>query len=254
MVDFRKFDSSELEMFLKSVEGTSVEKDIRTELERRKLLGKYSIEGLFSSSYIPDFNSNFMCNCKQLLMEFDVMRLPYFWKSACLDSGNNLLGDFNLGMFGKDRTSIEKKWMYNLAYLSLLFSDEKIVRQYEGTYNNINYLINSIYRNINRYGGPIDCIDILFIDRVEKEKLVREKFSEVVEYLLDIRNDVPGSRCSIGNYGLSANKNKVRTCLSAQQEALVEAVSFGCSSAELKRGDFEGAKKLIYLPQQKIRK
>ena len=34
MVDFRKFDSSELEMFLKSVEGTSVEKDIEEYFKR----------------------------------------------------------------------------------------------------------------------------------------------------------------------------------------------------------------------------
>lgn len=254
MVDFRRLELSELEMFLNSVEGTPVEKDIRAEIERRRLLGKYSIQELFSSSYIPDFNPSFMCNSTQLSMEFDVTRLPYFWKSACFENGNNLMGDFEIGMFGKDKTGIEKRWMHSLGYLSLLFRDEKMIYRYEGTYNNLNYLINSIYRTITRYGVPLESIDTLFIDRVEKEELTKEKFTEVVEYLLDLRSDIPGSRCSIGNYSLSTNKNKVRTCLSAQQEALVEAVSFGCSSAELKRGDFEGAKKLIYLPQQKIRK
>lgn len=254
MVDFRKLDLAELEVIVETVKGTNLEKQLRREIYRRKLLEECSFEELFSSSYIPDFNSHFMCNCKQLSMEFDVTRLPYFWKSACFDSGNNLLGDFNIGMFGKDKTSIEKRWMYNLGYLSLLFNDEKIVHQYEGTYNNLNYLINSIYRNIARYSVPLDSIDTLFIDRIEKEELVKEKFAEVVEYLFDLRSDIPGSRCSIGNYGLSSNKSKLKACLSPQQEALIEAVSFGCSMEELKRGDYEGCKKLIYVPQQKIKK
>lgn len=254
MVDFSRLESSELEMILDSVEGSIFEKDIRAELERRKLLGKLSIQELYSSSCISDFNSSFMCNAMQLSMEFDVTRLPYFWKSACFDSGNNLLGDFNLGIFGKDKTSIEKRWMHNLGYLSLLFNDEKITYQYEGTYNNINYLINSIYRTISRYGIPIESVDTLFLDIIEKEELVKEKFSEVIEYLFDLRSDIPGSRCSIGNYGLISSKSKIKTVLSPQQEALVEAVSFGCSREELKRGDYEGCKKLIYIPQQKIKK
>lgn len=253
MVDFRKLDLSELEIILKSVEGTKLEKQIRKELERRKSLNSSILE-MYSSSYIPDFNSDFMCNCKQLLMEFDVMRLPYFWNSACFDSGNNLLGDFNLGIFGKDKTSIEKRWMYNLGYLSLLFNDERLIHRYEGTYNNLNYLINSIYRNIVRYGSPLDSSDMLFIDRIEKEELVKEKFTEAIEYLLDLRNDIPGSRCSISNYGLNSNKNKSLISPSPQQEALIEAISFGCNSEELKRGDFEGAKKLIYVPHQKIKR
>lgn len=254
MVDFSRLESSELEMILDSVEGIVVEKDIRAELERRKLLGKLSIQELYSSSCIPDFNPNFMCNAMQLSMEFDVTRLPYFWKSACFDSGNNLFGDFTLGMFGKDKTSIEKRWMYNLGYLSLLFNDEKIIHQYEGTYNNLNYLINSIHRNISRYGISLDSIDTLFLDRIEKEELVKEKFSEVVEYLSDLRSDIPGARCSIGNYGLISNKSKIKSVLSPQQEALVEAVSFGCSREELKRGEYQGCKKLVYIPHQKIKK
>lgn len=254
MVDFKKLDVSELKMILKSVEGTKMELQIKRELDRRKRIAMYSIQEQFASSYVPEFNSDYMFKCRQLSMDFDVMRLPYLWKSTCFDAAGNLEGDFYIGMFGKDKSEIDKKWMHNLGYLSLIFADEELACNYEGTYNTVNYLINSIYRNIARHDGVVDSVNTLFLDMPEKEAIVTDKFVEVVEYLWDVRNHVMDSRSSIGNHGLTANKNKIKSHISPQQRALIEAVSFGCSIDELKEGDYEGAKKLIYVPRQKIKR
>lgn len=252
-IDFRKLDMSELEAILKSVEGTKLELQIRREIERRKKISAYSIQEQFASSILPDYNFDYVYKCRQLSMDFDVMQLPYLWKSACFNSAGNLKGDFYAGMFGKDKTVLEKRWMHNLGYLSLLFTDESLVSNYEGTYNTINYLINSIYRNISFYDGNINSVNMLFTDMCEKEELVKDRFVDVVDYLWELRNEVIGSRSSIGNHGLTANRNKVTRCISEQQSALIEAVAFGCSLDELEKGNYEGAKKLIYVPKQRMK-
>lgn len=254
MVDFKKLDESELKIILKSVEGTKMELQIIKELDRRKKIASYSIQEQFASSYIPDFNSDYMYKCMQLCMDFDVTRLPFFWKSACFDAASNLNGDFYVGMFGKDKSFLEKKFMHNLGYLSLLFGNEDLAYSYEGTSNNINFLVNSIYRSVSRHDGIIDSANMLLIDMPEKEEIVKENFVDVVDYLWELRSKVVDSRSSIGNHGLTANKSKVKKNISSQQMALIEAVAFGCSVDELKHHDYDGAKKLIYVPKQKIRK
>ncbi len=155
----------------------------------------------------------------------------------------NLIGDdqsdkiyfvfCSVEMFGQDKSELEKKWMHNLGYLSLLFSDEGLRQNYEGTYNTINYLLNSIYRELNRSDGKISSVSQLFTEIVEKEELVREKLSDVEEYLWDVRSEVVDSRSSIGNHGLTMNRNKIKKRISPQQSALVETIAFGCSLEEL---------------------
>lgn len=253
-IDFKKIDRSDLEMFLISVKGTKLEGPIRKELERRETLSEYAVQEQFRSDRLPDFNPEHLYRAKQLSLEFDVENLPFTWRSACFDSNNNSKGDFYVGVFGSDKCTLDKKWMHNLGYLSLLFQDETLRRQYEGTYNVINYMINGIYKELNRRSDSFETVDPLFYELPEKEELVMDKFADVVDYLWTVRSEVPGSRSSIGNQGLTMNRGKTKRKWSAAQKALIEAVAYGCTLDELDKGNYEGAKRLIYVPHDKIKK
>ena len=84
--------------------------------------------------------------------------------------------------------------------------------------------------------------------------LVKDKFSDIVDYLWTIRSEVVDSRCSIGNHGLSMNRNKTKKKFTSSQNALVEAVAYGCTLDELEKGNYEGAKRLIYVPTNKMKR
>ena len=253
-IDFRGMEKDDLELFLISVKDTELEGVIRKELERREALAEYAIQEQFRSERMPDFNPEYLYRAKQLSLEFDVENLPLTWRSACFDSNNNSKGDFYIGMFGKDKSALDKKWMHNLGYLSLLFQDETLRRQYEGTYNVVNYMINGIYKELNRRSCSIETVDALLYELPEKEDLVKDKFSDVVDYLWTIRSEVPAARSSIGNHGLTMNKSKIKGKWTIPQKALIEAVAYGCTLDELDKGNYEGAKRLIYVPCDKIKK
>lgn len=255
-IDLKKMNVCDLEMLSEAVKGTKLEYQIKKEIDRRSMLTIYESQEHFKSDRLPDFNPEYLCRASQLALEFDVMSLPSMWKSACFDSNNNSKGDFYLGMFGYDKDALDQKWMHNLGYLSLLFRDENLRRQYEGTYNVVNYMINGIYKELNRRSGSIETVDHLFYVLPEKEDLVKDRFSDIVEYLWTVRSEVPGSRSSIGNQGLTANRESTKTKKkwSSSQNALIESVAYGCTLDELEKGNYEGAKRLIYVPNSKIRK
>lgn len=253
-IDFKKLDSDELEMFLSVGVCEDIGKQIRKELERRERLAGYTLQEEFKSERLPDYNSDYLYRAKQLSLEFDVFSLPFTWRCACFDSHNNSKGDFYVGMFGKDKSNLDQKWMHNLGYLSLLFQDESLWRNYEGTYNVINYMVNGIYRELMRNDGNVENVSDLFRDLPEKEEIVRDKFRDVVDYLWTIRSEVVDSRSSVDNHGLTLNRAKTKKKLSLSQKALIEAVAYGCSLEELEDGNYEGAKRLIYVPCSKIKR
>lgn len=254
MVNFNKFSKSELELFLEVVKGTALEAGLRREIQRRNLLEKYEIQEQFRSDRLPDFSLDNLYKVKQLSLEFDMDMLPFFWKCACFDSNNNSKGDFYIGMFGSDKGELDRKWMHNLGYMLLLFQEESLRADYEGVYNTVNYMVNGIYKELNRWGGNVCNIHQIFSDLREKKAVVQDNFSDVVAYLWTVRNAVFDSRSSIGNQGLTVNRCKTNKKLSDSQKALIEAVAYGCSLDELEKGNYEGAKRLIYVPYNKIKK
>lgn len=253
-INFRNFDRSDLEIFFQSVKGTKLEDKIKRELERRDAIACYAVQEQFRSDRLPDFNSDYLYKAKHLSLEFDVENLPFTWRSACFDSNNNSKGDFYIGLFGSDKSDLDNKWRHNLGYMSLLFQDDELRKNYEGTYNVVNYMINGIYKELDRCDGKIDSVEQLLVDLPEKEEIVRDKFSDVADYLWTVRREVFESRSSIGNQGLTLNRNKTKKKLSTSQKALIEAVAYGCSLEELEKGNYEGAKRLIYVPYGKVKK
>lgn len=250
-IDFSVFNNEDLDTMLDIARGSSMEIKVRKEIQKRK---DFLIQQQFTSSRLPDYNSDYMYRAKQLSLELDVSRVERMWKSACFDSRSNIKGDFYTGVFGSDNSQLDKKWMHNLGYISLLFQDENLRKNYEGTYNTVNYLLNGIYKELNRRSGSIETVDDLFYVLPEKEELVKDKFSDIVDYLWTIRSEIPDSRSSIGNHGLSMNRSKVKKKFTSSQNALIEAVAYGCTLDELEKGNYEGAKRLIYVPHNKMKR
>ena len=251
-INLKDISTADLWMLLDAVEDGSIVSKIDREISRREHLAVYQQQSDFRSDRLPDFDEEYLCKVNQLALEFNVDRLPNFWRSACFDYKNNAKGDFYIGMFGSGKDELDKKWMHNLGYMSLLFQDEKLRSQYEGSFNCVNYLINGLYKEVK--GKNIESIDDVFNDMDDREDLVMQRFSDVCEYLWEQRNSVVDSRMSVGNHGLKSNLSKTKKGFSEQQMAVVEAVAFGCSLDELSHENYEGAKRLIFVPQGKIRR
>lgn len=251
-INFKGVSTNDLKCLLKIVDNSKISGQISREIERRSELEKFLSQKDFTSDRFPDYNFDFVTKCNQLMLEFDVSRLPKLWQSTCFDSGNNSNGDFYIGMFGKDKDALERKWMHNLGYISLLFADENLRRDYEGSYNTVNYLINGIYKDLN--SGNVSSVDDLFLEFDERKAIATERFRDIVYYLCSVRQGVYGARSSIGNHGLTVNARKVTDGVSNHQAALIEAIAYGCSLDELKSENYEGTKRLIYVPQSKMKK
>lgn len=250
-IDLNLFTRDDLDVMLELAGNSDLGRKIQKEIRKRE---EFLIQQQFTSSRLPDYNSDYMYRAKQLSLELDVSRVERMWKSACFDSRSNIKGDFYTGVFGSDNSQLDKKWMHNLGYISLLFQDENLRKNYEGTYNTVNYLLNGIYKELNRRSGSIETVDDLFYVLPEKEELVKDKFSDIVDYLWTIRSEIPDSRSSIGNHGLSMNRSKVKKKFTSSQNALIEAVAYGCTLDELEKGNYEGAKRLIYVPHNKMKR
>lgn len=205
----------------------------------------------FRSDRLPNFKQEYFQHCQQLMLEFNVWSLPELWRAACFDARNNSEGNFYGGMFGFTKGALDEKWKHNLGYLAMLFQNQGMRRDYEGTYNTLNYVINGIYKEMDSV-GKVDDVSLLFEDLGEREMLVQDRFTDVVEYLWQLREDVPGARLSVSNHGLTKNRQKRGKAVSISQKALMEADAFGCGADELESRNYEGAKRLIYVPREKF--
>ena len=71
-------------------------------------------------------------------------------------------------------------------------------------------------------------------------------------YLYNTMLNIPNSRLSIGDINLlTSNLNK--NILSNKQLYLMETISIGCFKQELENRNYNGIKKLIYVPKCKIK-
>lgn len=232
----------------------SYELQRKVDLEYAKRMGddRYLAQTKYRSSRLPNFDYSYLEKCNQLIFNFDIMRLGLLWSEACLDKKNNSRGDFYIGMFGTDGSAIDLKLRHNLAYLSLIFQNECMQREYECAYNAVNFVVNSIYKALGNHFCSIDTVDDLFKDFALKKEVVYNNFSNVIKYLRNESFSIMDSRLFVGNYVLAKNPSKSVRVVRAQ--GLIDAVAFGCSLDELQQGNYEGAKRLIYVPENKIRR
>lgn len=209
----------------------------------------------YRSDRLPNYQEQYRNLCNMLLLEQEIFNYNFLFREGFNAPGNNNGGDFSQ-VFAHNiiYKKFDYKWHYNLGYISLLFQDGGLKRDYEGTYNTLNYLINAIYKEIAFYDGRIPSKERLFTDIILRREAVEDNFVKIVEYLWQTRESIPNSRLSIGNHGLTKNRSKSGDSFSITQQLFIDAIAHGCTINELEDNNFEGAKRLIYVPHNKINK
>ena len=210
----------------------------------------------YTSNRLPNYQEQYRNLCNMLLMEQTILDYKFLLQEGFNAAGNNISGDFSFVLHALHNTNYKYyyKWYHNLGYISLLFQDDKLKREYEGTYNTLNYLINAIYKEIDFYDGRIPSKERIFTDITLRREAIEDNFLKIVEYLWQIRKSIPNSRLSVGNHGLTKNRNKSGDSFSITQQLFIDALAYGCTLNELEDNNFEGAKRLIYVPYNKINK
>ena len=250
MVKVENCSLEELEMIVEVLASKDLQNEVKLELLKRKSSLVSFSQYEYKSGQIPNFKTENSDLCKMILSQLDISDLKFLCENF-LNSKGNIGGYFFTEKYGVSKKSYGEFDNSNTFYaLVELFNNEVMQRRYEETYNMVNYVINSVYRNIDFYSGELTKV-VLLESLPVRNLLVQEKFVDVVEYLWHEREVVPGARICIGNFGLTRNRNKTAKQITFSQKALIEAVAFGCSYDELCNGNYEGAKKLIYVPKLK---
>lgn len=152
----------------------------------------------------------------------------------------------------KKYISLNKQLSISLYKYYLLYKTSNLKLDMEQSYNILNYVINSLYRYCANSSEDI-LNSKLFLEQVNRNrKLVKLQVNDIFAYLYNTMLNIPNSRLSIGDINLlTSNLNK--NILSNKQLYLMEALSIGCSKQELENRNYNGIKKLIYVPQCKIK-
>lgn len=194
--------------------------------------------------------------------KYQVSNIPDFkleYKDNVISLLNNLyIKDFYYMEFYlncdkiKKYISLNKQLSISLYKYYLLYKTSNLKLDMEQSYNILNYVINSLYRYCVNSSEDI-LNSKLFLEQINKNKeLVKLQVNDIFMNLYNTMLNIPNSRLSIGDINLlTSNLNK--NILSNKQLYLMEAISIGCSKQELEDKNYNGIKKLIYVPQCKIK-
>ena len=152
----------------------------------------------------------------------------------------------------KKYISLNKQLSISLYKYYLLYKTSNLKLDMEQSYNILNYVINSLYRYCANSSEDI-LNSKLFLEQIsENKELVKLQVNDIFMYLYNTMLNIPNSRLSIGDINLLTS-NLDKNVLSNKQLYLMEALSIGCSKQELKNRNYNGIKKLIYVPKCKIK-
>lgn len=229
----------------------------------------------FSSSYIPNYDSNLEDKCNEILKTLTLNDFLFF-ATSFTEKGNYIKGSSTFEYFpdeildkmsdyGIDKYLFKRKvefpyhWAgpfnkYDASSITFdkidnMFKDDIFYEKYHGAYNMFNYIKNYIYSLLKE--NPNITREDLFLDTVEKKYLVHIQLSDISSYLLEIRND-NGLKLCISNLALSRNAVKKTFNISPQQETFIECLAFGTTLDKIKNRDYENYKKLLYLPKERV--
>lgn len=148
--------------------------------------------------------------------------------------------------------SLDKQLSMSLYKYYLLYKTSNLKIDMEQSYNILNYVINSLYRYCANSSEDI-LNSKLFLEQINRNReLVKLQVNDIFMYLYNTMLNITNSRLSIGDINLlTSNLNK--NILSNKQLYLMEAISIGCFKQELENRNYNGIKKLIYVPQCKIK-
>ena len=252
MINIENCSKEELLEIKKIISNKKINKKIDLELTAREK-PNYHLQKEYSSSRLPDYNEKYFFLCNELLLEYSITDFPFLFREGFFGCANNKKRDFNFPVVGFTNTKFDDNWKLNLGYIVSIFQNKSFQTYYEGTYNSLNYLINAIYKELTILEGKINSKNDLFIDINSRKEFVKSNFNKIARELWLTRENIFESRLSIGNCGLMKNCNKIGKRFSSSQEMFAEAIAYGCSFDELSNDNYEGAKRLLYIPKDKIR-
>ena len=137
---------------------------------------------------------------------------------------------------------------YSLFYLENFYKEPYNTYHREGGFNTYNYIKDYIY-GLLLNDSNIGASDVFF-QYDKKMKLVGYNIAEVAAYLYEYMKNLDGIKFSVGRQGIAntARRTNRNAPLSPYQEKLVQAVAFGTTYEKLEAGDYEHAKRLLFIP------
>ncbi len=232
-------------LFLKElIENKELQEELNQLLEIKENQSMFPSE--YQSNRLPEYYEQYKEQCSYLLSQLTADDVPFVPLCAYMDSGNNKGGWF----------CMQEKHAYysaqnNIGYLEHFFDEnDKNIYLYEGTYNTLNYLRTAICIAL-KDGKTIECKKDLMKDQEEKREIATKALSQIAKELLFLRESVPNSRLSITNQGLSRMAKKTSASLSRYQKLFIDAIAFGSNLENLKDGNYNEAKRLLFVPQSK---
>lgn len=141
-----------------------------------------------------------------------------------------------------------------LAYLDEFFKDFNNCLDYQGSYTTYKY-VKSYLKEVLIEDSKESDYDLVYKNFNRKIHLATENLVPIANELLTLRESIPNSRISVCNQGLKKTSKKVpRSPITFDQQIFINAIAFGTTKEKLETKNYEDAKRLLYLPHQKITK
>lgn len=141
-----------------------------------------------------------------------------------------------------------------LAYLDEFFKDINNCLDYQGSYTTYKYVKSYLKENLIEDSKESDY-DLVYKNFNRKILLATENLVPIANELLVLRESIPNSRISVCNQGLKKATKKIpNSPITFDQQIFINAIAFGTTEEKLEAKNYEDAKKLLFLPHQKITK
>lgn len=128
------------------------------------------------------------------------------------------------------------------------FSNFENVVNHQGAFYTLKYVSDTLNRILV---GDEKDFELINKDMEIKKEILYGNFTELVSYLLEIRNSIENAKVSVCNQGLNRVRNKQNRALTYNEKRLIEAVAFGTTLDKIKEGNYEDSKGLIFVPYKK---
>ncbi len=250
-----------------------IEKIKNRKIEIARIYEKNSVNPIFNSDSVPNYDSQLENKCNKVLKNILVNELPFLLESM-RSPKNTMFSDFcDMERYYKSQVKLNddlRLFLRLSSYLYFYYKDNKIIYPGEalklkkvddifknnpilqeeliGPYNMLNYIKNYIYFLLKQ-NPNIDRKDV-FKDYSEKKELVSLRLGDISAYLSEIKNGTNLKLC-IFNNALSKSVNKVREKNTMSQSLFIDALAFGTTLEKIENRDYEDYQKLFYLPQGK---
>ncbi len=250
-----------------------IEKIKNRKIEIARIYEKNSVNPIFNSNSVPNYDSRLENKCNKVLKNILVNELPFLLESM-RSPKNTMFSDFyDMERYYKSQVKLNddlRLFLRLSSYLYFYYKDNKIIYPGEalklkkvddifknnpilqeeliGPYNMLNYIKNYIYFLLKQ-NPNIDRKDV-FKDYSEKKELVSLRLGDISAYLSEIKNGTNLKLC-IFNNALSKSVNKVREKNTMSQSLFIDALAFGTTLEKIENRDYEDYQKLFYLPQGK---